>query len=320
MLKLIGRKLLLILIMLPLLNFLGFQYGKIAPALFPDSMQFFRQSAERLNRTFPPAETYGEYLRGGLQGDWGHAGRFPITTILGQSVGNSLWLIGSAVSIMLILGPLLGFLSISPQTGRLTRGGLFIATAGLSLPRFFLGGAILSLMIYYVLFLHVRQGTPLPISGFGLDVHLILPITVLAVGPTLRIAGVVARLLEREVQQDYIRVAYSKGLSWIGVYLRHAWPNMVSAVLVTIGNSMRLLIGGLIVVETIFLWPGLGRMFMFMMGLTINTQADLVYFLHRELMAAVAALFGLWLLTADFITAVAAYALDPRISQAEYEH
>jgi hypothetical protein len=68
---------------------------------------------------------------------------------------------------------------------------------------------------------------------------------------------------------------------------------MVSAVLVTIGNSMRLLIGGLIVVETIFLWPGLGRMFMFMMGLTINTQADLVYFLHRELMAAVAALFGL---------------------------
>ena len=320
MLGLIRRKILLILIMLPLLNFLGFQYGRLAPDLFPESMQFFRQSAERLNRTYPPAETYGDYLSGVWQGDIGHAGIFPITTILAQSTGNSMVLMGTAVLIMIILGPILGFLSVSYRTRRLTRPGLILATTGLSMPRFFLGEAILAVMVYAVLILGLRRGTPLPLSGYGLDEHLILPILVLAVGPTLRIAGVVARLLEHELQQNYIRVAESKGVGGIGIYIRHALPNIISVVIITIGNSMRLLIGGLIVVEMVFLWPGLGRMFMYIMGLSVNTQADLVYFLHPELLAALAVLFGLWLLTADFVTSVVAYVSDPRQNQGSAIH
>ena len=74
-----------------------------------------------------------------------------------------------------------------------------------------------------------------------------------------------------------------------------------------------MLIGGLIVVETLFLWPGIGRIFMSVMGLRINVREPLPYFLHAETLAMLAVLFGLWLLIVDLIVSVGSYWLDPRV-------
>lgn len=316
MLRLLGRKLLLILILLPMLNVVGFYYAVIAPSLFARSMPFLApQRAESLDE-LTQSRAYLAYARGVLAGDWGTIGAFPVRQALVPALQNSFILVATAVVIMLLLGPLLGFLSISRRTRRLTSLGLLIATVGLSMPRFFLGGAIVAMMIYGI-FLSSDSGPLLPISGYGLDEHLILPVWVLASAPTLRIAGIVASLLEQELQKDYIRFAQSRGLSWDAIYVRHALPNIIPAVLVTIGNALRMLIGGLIVVETLFLWPGIGRIFMSVMGLRINVRELLPYFLHPETLAMLAVIFGLWLLLVDLLVNLLAFWFDPRLRNAE---
>lgn len=312
MLRLLARKLLLIMILLPVLNFVGYSYARLAPKLFANSMPFLApQNARNLDQISNSA-SYLNYLQNLLRGDWGHIGAIPITEALIPSVGRSMVLIITAVFIMLLLGPLLGFLSVSRRTRRRTPLGLLIATVGLSLPRFFLGGAIIAAMLYGIIFVG-QNGTLFPLSGYGLDIHLVLPLVVLATGPTLRIAGVTATLLEQELQKDYVRFAQSRGLSWTAVYLRHALPNIAPAILVTIGNALRMLIGGLIVVETLFLWPGIGRIFMSVMGLRISVREPLAYFLHPETLAMLAVFFGLWLLIVDLIVSVGSHWLDPRL-------
>ncbi|MEM7113282.1 MAG: ABC transporter permease [Chloroflexota bacterium] len=313
MLRLLGRKLLLLILLLPLLNFIGFAYATLAPTLFADSMPFLvpqtTNSLDDLNTT----SNYLTYFSGVLDGDWGRIGANTVWDAVWPAVQNSFVLLLTAVSVILLFGPLLGFLSISRRTQRLSPFGLLISTIGLSLPRFFLGGAIIAAMIYGVLLVS-DSGPRLPISGYGLDEHLILPVVVLATGPTFRIAGIVASLLEQELQKDYIRFAQSRGFSQTAVYLRHALPNIAPAIVTTIGNMLRLLIGGLIVVETLFLWPGIGQLFMFVMGLRLNIRNPLPYFLHPETLALIAMWFGLWLLLTDLITTLTARWLDPRTS------
>lgn len=315
MLRLLGRKLLFIVVLLPLLNFVGYAYALFAPQFFADSMPFLApQTAVSLDE-LSPASSYRAYLTGVLAGDWGRVGANPVWDTLWTAVGNSLVLLLTAVFLMLSLGPLLGFLSISHRTQRLTPFGLLISTIGLSLPRFFLGGALIAAMLYGIL-LTTNTGSLLPISGYGLDEHLILPVLVLASGPTFRIAGIVASLLEQELKKDYIRFAHSRGFGLTAVYLRHALPNIVAPILTTIGNTMRLLIGGLIVVETLFLWPGIGQIFMFVMGLRHNIRNPLPYFLHPETLALIAMWFALWLLLTDLIVTLAAHWFDPRSQEA----
>jgi peptide/nickel transport system permease protein len=316
MLRLLGRKLLLILILLPALNFVGYSYALLAPKLFVNSMPFLApQSARNLDQISSNA-SYLSYVRGLFNGDWGHIGAIPVTEALLPSLGRSMVLIITAVFIMILLGPLLGLFSVSHRTRRLTPLGFLISTVGLSLPRFFLGGAIIAAMLYGIIFVG-QNGTLFPLSGYGLDIHLVLPLVVLATGPTLRIAGVTASLLEQELQKDYIRFAQSRGLSWTAVYLRHALPNIAPAILVTIGNALRMLIGGLIVVETLFLWPGIGRIFMSVMGLRISVREPLAYFLHPETLAMLAVFFGLWLLIVDLFVSVGSRWLDPRLQNSQ---
>lgn len=312
MLRLLGRKLLLILILLPLLNFIGYSYALLAPKLFANSMPFLAPQDVRNLDEISTGASYLTYARNLLGGDWGHIGAIPVVEALLPSLGRSMILIITAVFIMTLLGPLLGFFSVSRRTRRLTPLGLLISTVGLSLPRFFLGGAIIAAMLYGIIFVG-QNGTLFPLSGYGLDIHLVLPLVVLSTGPTLRIAGVTATLLEQELQKDYVRFAQSRGFSWTAVYFRHALPNIAPAILVTLGNALRMLIGGLIVVETLFLWPGIGRIFMSVMGLRINVREPLPYFLHAETLAMLAVLFGLWLLIVDLIVSVGSYWLDPRL-------
>ncbi|MCZ7571478.1 MAG: ABC transporter permease [Ardenticatenaceae bacterium] len=312
MARLIGRKLALIVILIPLLNFLGFTYGVAHPRF----TSYIGGSVRTLSRyKDQPAKTYGQYIRGVLSGDLGRVDKTPVTTVIAEPIKHSLILLAVAFLITAVVGPALGLVSISRRTRRITPLALVVSTAGLSLPGFFLGVVILGLMIYGALYSSSR-GTILPMSGFGLDEHLILPVLVLASRPTFQIARITAGLLEHELQQDYVRVAQSKGLSGLALLWRHALPNVVAPVVTTIGQSTRLLMSGLIIVEVLFLWPGIGRVFMQTIGIRTDGRAPFQFFAQPELMAAIVVVFGAWLLIADLLASILACWSDPRLRNA----
>lgn len=299
MLRLLARKFLLILLLVPTLHLLGFLYATTHPIYTGEPI------------------TYSEYLTTFFSDGLGRVGSAPVSEILATNIQNSLVLLVLTLISVVFVGPLLGFVSIRRRTKRITPIATLITTAGSSMPGFFLGVAILAGMLYGVFGLSSSVGTILPISGFGLDEHLILPVLVLASGPTLQVARITASLIENELQQDYIRVAQSKGLNWRGVFWRHAIPNVAAAIISTIGRSMRIIIGGLIVVEALFSWPGIGRIFTYSVGVRLDGRQPFGYFLHPELIAMLAVVFGLSLLLADLIASIAAYGADPRLRQTE---
>lgn len=306
MLRLFLRKFLLIILLIPVLNVLGYYFALTNP------QAPFNQRRPGLPPPEPPL--YADYLAGLGEGDLGRVGVIPMNDIVLPSLANSLVLLGVTLLIVAIVGPLLGFVAISRRNRRITTPALLVMTAGSSLPGFFLGVAVLAGMLYGVLSaVGGGGGTLLPLSGFGLDEHLILPVLVLAAGPTLQVARVTAGLLENELHQDYVRVARSKGLSWLALLRRHALPNIAAPVVVTIGRSLRLLISGLIVVEALFLWPGLGRLFTFAVGIRIDGREPPDYFMHPELLAALAVVFGVGLLVAELVASLTAQAVDPRL-------
>lgn len=308
MARLITRKLILMLIFLPLLNFVGYVYAEVHPRIFQSPL------GNSVSANFVP---YSAYIQGVLfAGDLGQVGRQPVSQILGTPIHNSLVLVGFALLVSIVLGLFIGLFSVSPRTKRMSTSGMFVLAAGSSMPGFLLGGIILAGMVYLVFFTKANS-TFLPISGYGLDEHLILPVLVLAIQPTLHLAKVVAGLLENELQKDYIQVARSKGLSWQQLLWSHALPNMVSPILVTIGESVRLMVGALVIIEAVFIWPGIGRIFLFTIGLRLDARPPGVYFGNPPLLAAIAVVLGAILLLSDLLFSLLAYSFDPRLSQAE---
>ena len=310
MARLIARKFLLMLIFLPLLNFIGYAYAKVHPRLFQSPL------GNSVSASFEPYSVYIQRVL--LEGDLGRVEHLTVSQILTGPIQNSLVLVACALFVSMVLGMLVGLLSVSPRTKRMSTSGLFVLAAGSSMPGFLLGGVLLAFMVYLVFFTEATA-TFLPISGYGLDEHLILPVLVLAIQPTLHLAKVVAGLLENELQKDYIQVARSKGLSWGQLLWSHALPNMVSPILVTIGESVRLMVGALVIIEAVFIWPGIGRIFLFTIGLRLDARPPGIYFGNPPLLAAIAVVLGAILLFSDLLFSVLAYSFDPRLSQAQDE-
>ena len=315
MFRLLIRKAILILILVPLLNVLGFFYAQVHPGRVtyggitrPDLIP---PLSERLSW-----QAYADYVGALRQGDMGSIGIIPVADVVLGPLGNSLVLLGIALAIIVVIGPLIGFISVSPRSRRITPLALTLTTLGASMPGFFLGVAIIAAMLYVVLFNANVTQTPLPISGFGFGINLVLPVLVLASRPTLQVARLTAGYFEHELQQDYIRVARSKGLGWFRLFWQHVLPGIASPILVTVGQSMRLLLSGLIIVESLFQWPGVGAMFMMGVGIRTDGRAPVQYFGSPPLLAMLAVVFGAMLLFSDFFITLLATWLDPRLRQA----
>ena len=90
---------------------------------------------------------------------------------------------------------------------------------------------------------------------------------------------------------------------------------MLSPVLVTMGEALRLMIGALVIVEAIFLWPGIGRILLYSLGLRLDAGPPGVFFGNAPLISLLAVIVGFWLLLADLIASVLAYHFDPRVSE-----
>jgi peptide/nickel transport system permease protein len=195
-----------------------------------------------------------------------HAGRYWNTT--GASVLNdyrhSLLALAAALGLAMLIGIPAGIVVGVWPASRLSTLIRVMSSLGTMTPSFLLA---LLLMIFFVLYV-------LPLTGIrfilltsrtsDLDPRRLLPIALtLAARPLAYITLVTASAMQEVLRQDYIRTAYSKGLSRQVVLARHAWPNAVSAILATLPAMLLFSISSLPIVEFVFNWPGVGQELLF---------------------------------------------------------
>ena len=171
-----------------------------------------------------------------------------------------------------------------------------VSLFGLSFPNFALGPIL-------ILFFAIKLGI-LPVSGSGTWEHLVLPALTLGGSLAAILTRMVRTAMLEELSQDYIRTARAKGLSEHTVVYKHALRNAMIPVLTVVGLQFGSLLAGAIVTETIFSWPGIGR-------LTISAISNRDYFLVQGCILAI----GLTYIAVNLLTDVLYAAVNPRIRQ-----
>ncbi|MCB1719548.1 MAG: ABC transporter permease, partial [Candidatus Competibacteraceae bacterium] len=221
-----------------------------------------------------------------------------------ERLGPTLLLASCALLLCTLLGILAGVISAVRQYGWPDKLITLFVLIGISTPAFWLGLVLILLFAVHWQLLPA-SGMVTPYAGGGvMDVlrHLILPASALALVAT----GVIARLSRASMlevlRQDYIRTARAKGLHESRVIYRHAFKNALVTIVPVIGIQAGFVLGGAVYIETVFQWPGIGRMLV-----TAITTRDIL--LVQGGVLIVAACYVLFNLLAD----VTQYWLDPRI-------
>ncbi|WP_048639359.1 ABC transporter permease [Brenneria goodwinii] len=197
---------------------------------------------------------YGHYLYGVLQGDLGDSLRYsqPVATLIGDRVPATLLLAVTALSWSTAVGLTLGIISALWQNSLWDLLSRLLAFSGQAIPVFWLG-----LLMILLFSLDLRW---LPSGGYGSLSHLIMPAVSLGAYYMSAIARLVRASLIDVMQQDYIRTARSKGLSAWRIVVRHGLRNALIPVVTVQGMYFASLLGGALVTEIIFAWPGIGRL------------------------------------------------------------
>jgi peptide/nickel transport system permease protein len=187
------------------------------------------------------------------QGQFGssYISRRPVTDVIGAAFPNTVALAVTAMLIAVVIGVPLGIIAATRRNSAWDAASRLIALTGVSIPVFWLG---LQLQILFGL-----QFKLLPISGLGLDEHLILPAVCASLGMLALLTRMTRSALLDVLNQDYIRTAYSKGLSRRSIDFRHALSNAFLPIVTVWGTSIAGLLSGTLLVEVIFSWPGIGR-------------------------------------------------------------
>ena len=316
MARFIVQRLAIIPLVLALANFLGYAYAFLARLLNASNPFFATQAGSG-----SLLSTYTDYLRSLLRLDLGTLpdSQVPITAALVKASTASLGLLVLALLCSVLMGLAVGIAAVRTEPPRIAPWMTVFTTIGLALPSFFIGSLCIAVIVVYLIW-GPGPPTPLPIQGFGWDRHLVLPTLALMLRPTAQIAQVTAGLLVDELGKPYIIAARSRGISWRTVVRRHALRPIVAPVLQTIGSSVRLLAGELVIVEWLFYWPGLGQLVARTLipaeiaGVSGPVSSPL--FLNPPLVATeLMLLAGLFVVT-DGIAAILARACDPRLRMA----
>ncbi len=206
----------------------------------------------RLDRPLPVQ--YGEYLAGLLRGDLGTSmrSREPVAREILSRFPATLLLAVSSLAVALLVAAPLGIAAALRQRKAVDHACGFLAMLGLSMPNFWLGPLL-------ILVFSIRLGL-FPVGGYGTAGHLVLPALTLGTGMAAILMRMLRSSLLEEIRQDYVRAAQAKGLSRRGAVLRHALRNSLIPVLTVVGLQFGSLLAGSIITETIFSWPGIGRL------------------------------------------------------------
>src|SRR5499433_2678376 len=246
----------------------------------------------------PLPQQYVNYWKGVLQGNLGRSLRFdrPVAGVILQRYPWTLQLTAASMLVALLISIPAGVRSARRRNRWDDRLLSFVSLWGLSFPNFALGPIL-------ILFFAIRLGW-LPVSGSGTLAHLILPAITMGGALAAILTRMVRTAMLEELGQDYIRTARAKGLSENVVVYKHALRNALVPVLTVVGLQFGALLAGAIVTETIFSWPGIGR-------LTISAISTRDYYLVQGCILTI----GLTYVVVNFLTDFMYSLANPRIRQ-----
>jgi len=239
---------------------------------------------------------YGRFLKGALQGNFGESLRHgePALPLVLERLPATFQLAGAGLLLALCLAIPAGIVSAVRRNTIVDYVSTVVALLGQAMPTFWLG-------IMLILVFSVRLNW-LPSSGRGDLQHLILPAITLGLFTTARITRLTRSGMLEVLGQDYIRTARAKGVSERPVVWKHALKNASIPIVTIIGIELGTLLGGSVITETIFAWPGVGR---------LSVQA----IFNRDYPVVQAAVFILasTFVVLNFVVDLAYTWLDPRI-------
>jgi peptide/nickel transport system permease protein len=207
-----------------------------------------------LGLDLPIWEQYSRYMQRLLSGDLGFSYRkqIPVIDLLISRIPYTLALILGGIFVELLIGLPIGLVSAVARGQWVDRVGMFIALLAVSAPPFWLG----LLLLYWLGYL-----IPIfPLGGTGSVAHLILPSLTAGLGGAAWYARMMRSSTLDILSADYVRTARAKGLRNILVILRHVLPNALNPIITMAGLDIPWFIGGVVLVERVFDWPGVGRL------------------------------------------------------------
>jgi peptide/nickel transport system permease protein len=301
------------LLLLALVSVLGFAILHLAPggplSQFAQSAQMSQEDLDRITRQLgldrPLPVQYLDWVRRMLAGDWGRSFRdnAPVTGVIASHLRATFELMAVSTVIAIVLGCLIGVLGAVRRYSAFDMLATVGAMVALSIPTFWFG--LIAIYLFSVELGWLPAGNRQTVGdGSFLDVvhHLIAPALVLALVETAVWARFMRSAMLDVISQDYIRTARAKGVPESLVLRGHAMRNALLPLISLAGLQFPTLLGGALVTETVFTWPGMGRLF-----LDSVEYRDYPVVMGILMLSAVMVLLGS--LIADMLYAVA----DPRI-------
>ena len=275
------------------------------------------QMRKNLGLDQPVHVQYVRWLSSFAQGDFGFSfsQKRPIIDIIKDTLPNTLLLSSVALVIIFAVGVLVGTIQAVRQYSWVDN----VATVGAfffySMPSFWFGLMLILLLSYKFQLLPASQMTSvnfefLPGGEQWIDrlKHLLMPALALGIGSAASVARYMRSGMLEQIRQDYVRTARAKGLSERVVIFKHAMRNALIPVITLLGLTLPFLVGGAVLIETIFAWPGMGRLIV-----TAIFQRDYPVVLAIAFVSSIMVILGS--LIADILYSV----VDPRVRVDEGE-
>jgi len=265
----------------------------IQPGLSDDEIAELRRS---LGTDKPLWQQFVTFVGNVARGDFGISpwqGE-PALLLVMERVPATLALAGAAMALAALIAIVVGAVSALRRGSWIDRGAMSVVLLGQSVPNFWLG---LMLILLFATTL-----SWLPSAGYGSAAHFVLPTVTLAFFFIARLTRLVRSELLEVMSQDYIRTARSKGLPESVVFRRHALRNIAVPIVTVLAVDFGALVGGAVVTETVFAWPGVGRLMIQAIG-----QRDF------PIIQAGAFVLAIGVVLANLLADLAYALLDPRV-------
>lgn len=275
------------------------------------------QMRKNLGLDQPVHIQYVRWISSFAQGDFGYSfsQKRPILDIIRDTLPNTLILSGIAMAIIFAAGILIGTIQAVRQYSWIDNIATIAAFFFYSMPSFWFGLMLILLLSYKLQWLPASQMTSvnyefLPDGEQWVDrlKHLLMPALALGAGSAASVARYMRSGMLEQIRQDYVRTARAKGLSERIVIFKHAMRNALIPVITLLGLYLPFLVGGAVIVETIFAWPGMGRLL-----ISSIFQRDYPVVLAVAFVTAIMVILGS--LIADILYSV----VDPRVRVEESE-
>lgn len=239
---------------------------------------------------------FGHYLGGLVQGDMGRSylQKSEVSVLIASRLPATLLLMVAAIFCELVIGLAMGIIAALRRDSFTDQALMMTSFVTVSAPQF-----VVSLLMLYVF--AVKLGW-FPIGGYGTFRHLVLPAVTLGILGSGWYSRMMRSSMIDVLRTDYIRTARSKGLTRARVVLGHALPNAILPIIAMIGIDIGVFMGGIVVVESVFGWPGIGQL-----AWQAIQRIDIPIIMGVTLVSAVAIVLGN--LLADLIAPF----IDPRI-------